>query len=609
MIFDRWHYLLGVLSVPLILGAGWWAVRRTETVLNFLSPSSRFDRLFVLSALLLEAAGFGLLFCALAGPERLETPSETARKPLDVVVAVDTSLSMRAEDVAPNRIGRARREVRALIDRLVERDRCAASDRSGSSRLGLVEFARTARIVSPLTRDFQIFDGILPAVDGRNMETVGSDLAAGMSAGLRLFDDSPAARNLIVVTDGEHRAGDSEFEALGDEARDRKVSVYALVVGTPEGARIPLGLEQGFLTDGAGQEVLTRGRVDLIGPFVRSLGAVCVASADRAFPMDALFEELAGRARLEVSSPDDRSDRSLFQWFLLAGLLCFLAGIGLDLRRPFAKGASVSIRPAAAIVTAAAIGLLFLSCGTREGADLVRKGNRFFQVGDFARAATSFDGALTFLPDHGGIKLNLGLARYRQGRYGEASLSLERAAESTDRQVSLPARFGLGLCDYKIALEALEKVDSDQARLELARRAAHRGIGIFDALAEEGFRKTETEQNRDILQDIADRIGRRLAEEAEPSDNMDSADRSTGDPAAEGAPLSEEEASGGLTASEARQPPPEGSARVIGWADDPGTLSPAEISRIYARLEELKKARQSRDAQKARERLAGEVDW
>ena len=621
MIFDESRYLFGLIVVPVALAMGWWVLRRTEKVLAFFSSRPRFDRATVVSALLLEAVGFGLLFCALAGPEREETADELASRPLDVVVALDVSLSMWAEDVAPNRLGRARRAVRALIDRLVARGGKASPERADSARLGVVEFAGTARVVSPLTRDFRVIDEILPALDGRSMESFGSDLASGLDAALGLFDDPNAARAVIVVTDGEHRGDSSSFEALIDAACSRRVSVFALVVGTSEGARIPLQGGTEFVTDGTGREVLSRSRTDLIDRIVQACGGERVTTQDKAFPMDALFEDLAERAGLEGFTPVDLSDRSLFQWFLLASLLCFLASLGLN------RYASLGTAVRVPFVTAA---LILGSCGAGEGLDRAREGDRFFQEKDFAGAGASFERALTLLPDHDGIVLNLGLVRYCQRRYGEAAVYLGRAADSTDRRVSLPARFSLGLCDYRSSLGALERAEHDHtaassaaltaassaalkaassAALKAASSAARRGAGIFEALARDGFRPADSRQNEEVLLDLVDEIDRKLAELESRHDNGETRENSSGDAARESATQVGDDEAGGLTAKEAPRRSPEASAAFAHWADDPGTLSLDEIRRIYARLDELKRGRQSREAHRAGQRLTGEVDW
>ena len=590
MIFQDWRYLLGLGLAPVALVTGWWALRRAESVLTFFSSRNRFHRLTVVSALLLEAAGLGLLFCALAGPEREETADELARKPLDVVVALDVSLSMGAEDVAPSRIGRARRAVRALIECLVARGGSASSDRPDGARLGVVEFAGTARVVSPLTSDFRVIDEILPTLDGRNIGAFGADLAAGIDASLQLFADSPAARDLIVVTDGEHRGDRSRFEALIDAARSSRVSISALIDAT----------------DSTGREVLTRSRTDLIDPIVQACGGKRVTTQDESFPIDSLFEDLAEGAGTTVLPPTDRSDRSLFQWFLLASLLCFLAGVGLTQWAALGPAARVPL------VTAT---LILGSCGAGEGLDLAREGDRFFQERNFDAAAASFESALRLDPDHDGIRLNLGLAGYRRGMYAEAASCFERAARSNDRRLSLPARFCLGLCHYRSALGALETAGqaalnaAGQAALNAAAQAARCGADIFGTLALEGFRRTDSRQNEEILLGLAEEIGKTLAELEASVDNGADGERSPGDGAEQNAAQGGAEEAGGLTGRETPRRSPEGRAAVARWADDPKELSPEEIRRIYARLDELKRGRQSREAHRVRQRLEGEVDW
>jgi len=610
VIFDQWRYLLGLGLVPAALIVGWWALRGKEEALRFLTSRHRFHRPTVVAALLLESAGLGLLFCALAGPERTETAEELARRPLDVVVALDVSLSMGAEDVAPSRIVRARRALGALVDRLAARGESVLSDGPRNARLGLVEFSGAARVVSPLTSDFRVIGEILPSLDGREMDVTGSDLASGIEAALELFAAQSAARlaaqsaarDLIVITDGEHRGGLSTLEALIAAARGGRVSVSALIVGTPEGARIPLPGGTEYVTDSAGGSVLTRSRTDLVAPIVRASGGTLVTSQERSFPMDTLFEALAERAGTSAPAPADGGDRSLFQWFLLASLLCFLAG-GL-LNRWAAPGGAARVPLAAAV-------LLLCSCGAGDSLDCAREGDRFFRNGDLFAAAAAFEEALSLDPDNDGISLNLGLVAYSRGDYAGAARFFERALDSTDRRLSLPARFCLGLCHYRRTLGALEEGSAGAARaaLEKALEAARAGAGIFESLVALRFRPADSKQNEEILLALADEIGKKMAALDATVDNGSREESSSGDGADRNAARGGAEETAGLTGRAAPRRPPEGAQRVDGWADDPGDLSPDEIRRIYARLDELKRGRQEREARRMAQRMTGEVDW
>jgi Ca-activated chloride channel homolog len=239
---------------------------------------------------------------------------EMQRKGIDIVFAIDTSKSMLAQDVQPNRIERVKQDVRYFANQVVQQDRMA-----------LVGFAGTARVLCPLTLDRSAFDLFLDELDVGSVPLGGTNLQAALEECVQAFGDEERNHKAIILfTDGESHEDVSD-ELLA-EVRQKGVRVYTVGIGNEEGVRIPIKGSDGqttFLKDGEGNIVLTR--LD-----DKTLKTIAQKSLDGAYTHLA-----AGRANLakiyedNIKKIEERELKSAkrvrryerFQWFLGAALV------------------------------------------------------------------------------------------------------------------------------------------------------------------------------------------------------------------------------------------------------------------------------------------------
>lgn len=227
----------------------------------------------------------GLLALALARPQfgsRVETVESRGQ---DIVVAVDLSRSMLAEDVAPSRLERARLAILRLIRRL------------DGDRIGLVAFAGTAYVQSPLTVDYSAAGMFLSAMHPDLMPVQGTDLGAALRVSLDALDQGAReARVVVIVTDGEDH--EEDFESGLARAAASGVRVHVVGVGTTEGVPIPQydgeGRRTGFLRDEEGTVVTTRLGDETLRTVAERTGARYVRAGAGGNALDDLVEELAG---------------------------------------------------------------------------------------------------------------------------------------------------------------------------------------------------------------------------------------------------------------------------------------------------------------------------
>lgn len=197
--------------------------------------------------LLLFASTF--LVLALARPRWGRKVEEVRRQGVDVIVAVDVSASMLAEDVKPNRLARARNLVASIIDSL------------GGDRIGLVAFAGEAYVACPLTLDYAATSIFLEVLDPSLVPVPGTAIATAIRKSTQVFPSREKRyKVLVLITDGE----DHERDALeaAREAAAQGVVIYTLGVGTGAGSPIPVrepgGVVRGYKQDREGRLVTSR---------------------------------------------------------------------------------------------------------------------------------------------------------------------------------------------------------------------------------------------------------------------------------------------------------------------------------------------------------------
>jgi Ca-activated chloride channel family protein len=236
-----------ILALPVLALVAWrGAVRRRRRLLAFAGGPEQAERFLGEVSVHLRAAKHLLLQLALlllvvaaARPQWGTSLEQVTRKGSDVVVVLDSSLSMAAEDVAPSRLGYARHAVDSLLRRLV------------GDRIGLVTFAGQATLACPLTPDQAAVRLFLDAVEPESVQVPGTALADALTLGVRALGpvdptEEERGRALILVSDGEDHEGG--VEEVARELQRAGVVLYAVGVGSSRGAPIPLRDRSGVLT-------------------------------------------------------------------------------------------------------------------------------------------------------------------------------------------------------------------------------------------------------------------------------------------------------------------------------------------------------------------------
>ncbi|MCY2961134.1 MAG: VWA domain-containing protein [Planctomycetota bacterium] len=326
---ERIAWACGALAVLLV---GLWSLRRrriererlvAERLVPRVVPG--FSRGRARARVVLAAAA--ALFAALAavGPVRGYTLRDVERKGIDLVVCLDTSRSMLVQDVKPDRLTRAKRELAGLFDRMK------------GDRAALLAFAGDVREVAPLTHDRETLKSFLETLTPADNLRGGTDLGTALEKALEMFDGRTGAHEAIVlVTDGED-LGARGYE-VAQKAKERGIRVYVLGMGTSGGGKIPDGT-QGFVRGSDTKEVVSRMDPESLARIASAAGGDFATIEMSPIPLEELYEkriaQLEGR---ELEGGQERIPHDRYQWPLVVAAACMLFEFGLRERRSVRAG-------------------------------------------------------------------------------------------------------------------------------------------------------------------------------------------------------------------------------------------------------------------------------
>ncbi|MBI5726701.1 MAG: VWA domain-containing protein [Ignavibacteriales bacterium] len=320
--FAHPEYLYFLLIVPLLLIVTIINTLRKKKVLHTLIHTPLQDIVFgnksfykenIKNALILLA--ITLVILGFANPQLGTRVEEVKQVGIDVVICLDVSNSMMAEDLKPNRLELAKREIGDMMKRLQ------------GDRIGLIVFAGDAYVQFPLTSDYSAANLFLNAVDVNSVPRPGTAVASAISMAVKSFDKNFKTQKVVVViTDGEDHEGNIS-EAL-TEAKDNNVVVYAIGMGSPQGAPIPVkderGNNTGFRQDQDGQTVLTKLDEKTLMQIAGSANGKYYLSTPAGKELEAILKDLSSIEKSEYGTKRITDFEDKFYYFLIPALLLLL---------------------------------------------------------------------------------------------------------------------------------------------------------------------------------------------------------------------------------------------------------------------------------------------
>ncbi|MDQ6624876.1 MAG: VWA domain-containing protein, partial [Verrucomicrobiota bacterium] len=391
----------------------------------------------------LLVAGLGLALVALAQPRWGYTYEEVKRKGLDLIIAVDTSRSMLANDVPPNRLQRVKLAGQDLINEL------------RGDRVGLIAFAGRAFLQAPLTIDYDAATEALTDLDTNVIPEGGTNISEAITLAVKTYGKSAVGnRALIIFTDGEDLAGESV--AVAKTAADAGVRIFTVGVGTPEGSLIPLGAQSGgtaFVKDPNGQVVKSKLDEGKLREIAQVTGGMFFPLTNGPETMRQLYAE--GLSKMQAAEIDARMSQQpieRYQWPLGAALLALAASMLISERTRHRRSSvkNGGHRPPLQGSTASAVLILLLAGSLRANA--ASPGLDAYRAERFPEAYAQLQQTLEAHPDSRAtdkIQFDAGAAAYKMKEYAKASQSFSQALLSPDVQLQERSHYNLGNTLYQ----------------------------------------------------------------------------------------------------------------------------------------------------------------
>ncbi len=296
------YYQVAVRTVIHTLAGNWQSI----LILNFSSSKQYIKTGFFIMGLI-------ALCIAVLRPQWSKKEQLIAQKGRDILIALDISKSMLAQDCEPNRLERAKKKIRRLLQML------------DSERIGLLLFSGSAMVQCPLTNDYGAFHMFLDHVDVETISSGSTALDSAVKEGLRLFTHTPQGKHKLIVffTDGEDFS--SHLAQVKQEAQKEEIRIFTVGMGTPEGAPIPLyndnNIQSGHQKDRTGKVVISQRNDEILSSLAKDMGGIYVPMADNGTDLHQLVSQVQRIEKGQFADKKMNQMEDQYHWFLLVGLL------------------------------------------------------------------------------------------------------------------------------------------------------------------------------------------------------------------------------------------------------------------------------------------------
>ncbi|WP_343328390.1 VWA domain-containing protein [Polaribacter staleyi] len=300
----------------------WWKKRTQRkfsdlNLLKKLAPnSSTFKSVLKLVFLLL---GITFLIIALVNPKMGTKLKTVKREGVDIVFALDISKSMLAEDIAPNRLEKAKQIISKTIDQL------------GSDRVGIIIYAGNAYPLLPITTDHAAANMFLQNANPDMVSSQGTDINGALELAKTYYNnDEQTNRFLVIISDGEDHQ--EETKQVAKNLANEGIKIYTIGVGLEKGAPIPMrvnGSMIGYKKDNKGETVITKRMPDVLQGIADAADGNYIDGNVTERPVKVIADVIANAEKSEFETKQFSDYKDQFQWFLAIGLLFLLIDIFL----------------------------------------------------------------------------------------------------------------------------------------------------------------------------------------------------------------------------------------------------------------------------------------
>ncbi len=314
--FSHTEYLYFLFLIPLIIGLFWFVtVLQKRAIKRF----GNFDTLIQLMPgfstqrgwlkIIIFSTAIALIIVGLAGPQFGSKLTDVKRKGIEIIIALDVSNSMMAQDIQPNRLERAKQAISRLVDKLSD------------DRLGLIVFAGDAYVQLPITNDYISAKMFLSSINLGIVPKQGTAIGSAINLAASSFSpQSESSKVIVVISDGENHEDDPVEAAK--HAAEQGIFVYAIGIGSPQGSPIPVSQENqnSFWKDKEGNVVVSKLDEETLSKLAVAGNGKYIRATNTQLGLLPLFDEFSKMQKTELKEKVYSEYNDQFQYFFAFAL-------------------------------------------------------------------------------------------------------------------------------------------------------------------------------------------------------------------------------------------------------------------------------------------------
>ena len=362
-----------------------------------------------------------LVIIVIAGPQFGSKLENVKRQGIEVMVCLDVSNSMMAEDVQPNRLEKAKQMLSKLTDSF------------SNDKMGLIIFAGDAYTQLPITADYISAKMFLSSINPSMIATQGTAIGSAINLAMRSFTpDKSSEKTIIIITDGENHEDDAV--KCAQEAMDKNIHVSVVGMGDPKGSPIPIGGgSNNFMKDKDGNVVVTKLNEQMCQEIAAAGKGLYVRADNTNSALKALQKQLGKLKKTDMSSKVYSQYNEQFQTFAWIALLLLIVEFLIMNRRNriFRKIKLFMLM----ILLCSGTTTLYAQKAERSN---VRKGNRAYVQKKYTDAEIAYRKSLEVNPHSKEGTFNLGNALFKQKKYQEAAQQYQNVAANGEKMMKDP---------------------------------------------------------------------------------------------------------------------------------------------------------------------------
>ena len=321
----QYLWLLTLIPLFVVLFAG-VAAQRRRRLARFGNPETLAELMpevsngRVVLKFILFCGAVALVVLAAARPQFGSKLREEKARGVEMMLVVDVSNSMLAEDFEPNRLERTKYAINRLFDGLKQ------------DRVGLIVFAGEPRVQLPITSDYRMAKAFARRIDPSQVSVQGTAIGKALEQALLAFSgetDEKRSRAIILITDGENH--DDDAVAVAKRAAEQGIRIYTIGIGTPEGA--PIEIDGEFIRDEQGEMVVSKLNEEMLAQIADETGGAYVRATKQDIGLDEIVRSINEMEQSELSTVRFEEFNEQYQYLLIAALVLLVAEFFLLARR------------------------------------------------------------------------------------------------------------------------------------------------------------------------------------------------------------------------------------------------------------------------------------